>query len=104
MEILCMEILCIPFRAQKILFCAQEILCMGDFVHGNFVHPLLCTKILFCAQEITCTGDFVHGNFVHGKFLTQIRFQTLELINVMYVFQNPKIKLNRTKKTKIRFG
>ena len=77
MEILCMEILCIPFRAQK---------------------------ILFCAQEITCTGDFVHGNFVHGKFLTQIRFQTLELINVMYVFQNPKIKLNRTKKTKNRFG
>ena len=69
---------------------------MGDFVHGNFVHTISCTKMLFCAQEITCTGDFVHG-----KFLTRIRFQTLELFNVTYVFQNPKIKLNRTKKLKI---
>ena len=78
MEILCMEILCIPFRAQKILCCAQEIMCMGDFVHGNFVHAISCTKILFCAQEITCTGDFEHGNFVHGNFLTPIQYMDID--------------------------
>ena len=41
----------------------------GDFVQGNFVHPILSFQFRagkFCAHnEITCTGDFVQGNYVY---------------------------------------
>ena len=54
---------------------------VGDFVHGNFVHPISSFQFCACnfvpgsscAQEILCTminlvpGNFVHGNFVHKK-------------------------------------
>ena len=41
----------------------------GDFVQGNFVHPILSFQFragkFRAHNEITCTGNFVHGNYVH---------------------------------------